>query len=482
MQWTHDVIVVGAGAAGLTAAGGLARLGLAVALIEKGRMGGECLNTGCVPSKALIAAARRAHEIKDAGRFGIRTEMPTVDFEVVRAHIQAAIAAIAPHDSRERFEAWGVEVIAGAARFVGDRTFTVGDRQVSAPRVVLAVGSRPRIPSINGLENVPYLTNETLFNLTELPRRLLILGGGPIGIEMAQAFRRLGSDVLVIDHSRSLAREALDAASIVVAKLKREGVAFREDAEVTAVKEPVGEIRLTFRDGNSETGSHLLVAVGRHVAPNELNIAVGGVEADDTGIRVDRRCRTSARGVYAIGDCRQGPRFTHAAGYEGARVVTEIGFGVPSPVTYLALPRVTYTDPELAQVGLTEEEARTAGGRIDVQVADYAENDRAVVEGQTEGFIKTVTRNGRLVGTCIVGRDAGDLIVPWIFAIARTSVSVWHLSGAVLPYPTRSELTKQVAFARYERLIFSKITRGGAQALARFRRWANRRDLCVPKT
>ncbi len=223
MQWTHDVIVVGAGAAGLTAAGGLARLGLAVALIEKGRMGGECLNTGCVPSKALIAAARRAHEIKDAGRFGIRTENPTVDFEVVRAHIQAAIAAIAPHDSRERFEAWGVEVIAGAARFVGDRTFAISDRQVSAPRVVLAIGSRPRIPAIKGLENVPYLTNETLFDLAELPRRLLILGGGPIGIEMAQAFRRLGSDVLVIDHSRSLAREALDAASIVVAKLKREG-------------------------------------------------------------------------------------------------------------------------------------------------------------------------------------------------------------------------------------------------------------------
>ena len=471
MQWTHDVIVVGAGAAGLTAAGGLARLGLSVALIEKGRMGGECLNTGCVPSKALIAAARRAHEIKDAGRFGIIVEKPTVDFAAVRARIQAAIAAIAPHDSRERFEAWGVEVIEGAARFVGDRTLAIGERHVSAPRVVLAVGSRPRIPSIDGLENVPYLTNETLFDLTELPRRLLILGGGPIGIEMAQAYRRLGSEVLVIDHSRALAREAQDAAAVVVAKLKQEGVDFCEDAEVTVVKETTGEICLTLRDGHTETGSHLLVAVGRRVAPNELNLAGGGVEADDTGISVDRRCRTSARGVYAIGDCRKGPRFTHAAGYEGARVVTEIGFGVPSPVSYSKLPRVTFTDPELAQVGMTEEEARATGGRVDVHTADLAENDRAVVDGRTEGFIKIVTRNGRLVGTCIVGHEAGELVVPWIFALAKTSVSVWQLSGAVLPYPTRNEISKQVAFARYERAIFSKIPRGAAQALAKFRRW-----------
>lgn len=349
MSYTHDVIVVGAGAAGLTAAGGLARLGLEVALIEAGAMGGECLNTGCVPSKALIAVAGRVQEIREAGRFGISTGGVAVDMAAVHACVKAAIEAIAPHDSEERFRAWGVEVVRGHGRFAGPRTLAVNGRQLSAPRIVLAAGSRPRVPPISGLAHIPYFTNETLFDLAQLPQRLLVLGAGPIGMEMAQAFRRLGAEVVVVDHGRPLAKEDPEASDLVTARLQAEGVEFRLNANLVQVSGQAGELIAHLETGEELRGSHLLVAVGRVVALDHLDLALAHIEANETGIAVDNRRRTSASGIYAIGDCRQGPRFTHAAGYEGARIVTEIGFGLPAPVSYAALPRVTYTDPELAQ-------------------------------------------------------------------------------------------------------------------------------------
>lgn len=472
MPYTHDVIVIGAGAAGLTAAGGLARLGLKVALIERDAMGGECLNTGCVPSKALLAAANRAQAVRQAGQLGIRSGEPQVDFAAVRAHVQAAIAMIAPHDSEERFAAWGVEVIRGAARFVGDRRVSVNGRALAAPRVVLAVGSKPRVPQIPGLAELPYLTNETLFDLAELPKRLLVLGAGPIGAEMAQAFRRLGAEVVVIARGRPLSKDEPDAADIIRARLAAEGVEFRLDAKVTRAADREGSIKLILETGEELTGSHLLVATGRVVEVQQLDLPAAGVKSEPTGIIVDQRRRTSARGVYAIGDCRQGPRFTHAAGYEGTRTVIEIGFGLPAPVAYAGLPHVTYTDPELAQIGMTEAEARAAGGRIEILHELFADNDRAVTEARTDGFIKVVRRNGRVVGACIVGAGAADLAGPWVLAICRSRGSLWTLSGAILPYPTRSEISKAVAFSAFERFIFSQWARTWARLLAVLRRRA----------
>lgn len=433
-------------------------------------MGGECLNVGCVPSKALIACARRAHQVRSAARFGVEAREPTVDFAAVMAHVEGAIAAIAPHDSEARFEGWGVEVVRGRARFTGRKRLDVDGRAFSAPRIVLATGSRPRLPQIPGLDGVDVLTNETLFKLRELPSRLLVLGAGAIGMEMAQAFRRLGSAVTVIDRGPPLAKEDEEAASLVAARLAVEGVAFRAPAKVTRAASTDDGVTLTLESGETVSGSHLLAAVGRFVDTGGLGLEAIGVEADETGIEVDARRRTTARGVYAIGDCRRGPRFTHAAGYEGARMVMEIGFGIPAAVGYAALPRVTFTEPELAQVGMTETEARKTGGRIEVFREAFSQNDRAVTESETDGFLKVVRRNGRVVGATIVGEGAGELTAPWVLAVSRSSASVWALSGAVLPYPTRSEISKAAAFTAFEHRIFGRSAKRWAGFLAGVRR------------
>ncbi len=360
-------------------------------------------------------------------------------------------------------------MIRGTARLLSDRTLDVSGRRLRAPRIVLAAGSRPRIPTIPGLADLPYLTNETLFDLVELPRRLLVLGAGPIGIEMAQAFRRLGAEVVVVDHGRPLANDDPEAASLIVARLEAEGVEFQPDATVVSASGKAGTIVLALEGGEELAGSHLLVAAGRVVSLPELHLEDAGIAADEAGIVVDRRRRTSARGISAIGDCRQGPRFTHVAGYEGARIVMEIGFGLPAPVDYRALPRVTFTDPELVQVGMTEAEARARGGRIDIRREPFADNDRAVAEGAVEGFIKVVRRNGRVVGATIVGSGAGELAPPWILTIGRSKASTWSLSGAILPYPIRGEITKTVAFSGYEAQIFSRWTCSWARLLASLR-------------
>ncbi len=470
VAWTHDVVVVGAGAAGLTVAGGLGRLGLAVALVEAGRMGGECLNSGCVPSKALIACANRAWAVRDAGRFGVRVAAPEVDWHGVRAHVRGAIAAIAPHDSAERFAAWGVEVVRGHARFVAPRALAVAGRRIAAPCIVLATGSRPRLPPLDGLAGVPYLTNETLFDLAALPRRLLVLGGGSIGCEMAQAFRRLGSEVALVEAGRLLPGSDAEAAALVAARSRAEGVAIVEGTSAVRVERRAGAIRLTLVGGQVLDGSHLLVATGRAPNVEDLGLDVPGVAVGDDGILVDRHGRTSARGVRAIGDCRAGPRFTHVAGDEGTRLVTRLGFGVPAPTNRAMVPRVTHTDPALAEVGVGEVEARAGRGRVTVSRESFADNDRAVTDGDTVGFCKVVRRDGRFVGVTIVGAGADELLQPWILAIGRTRPTPWALSGLMLPYPTRGEITRAVAFAAFEPRVFSPVARAWAATLARLRR------------
>ena len=475
MRWTHDLIVIGAGAAGLTAAGGAARLGLRVALIERDRMGGECLNSGCVPSKALLAAARRAHLLRAGGAMGVTAAGGVaVDYAGVRAHVQGAIDAIAPHDSPERFRAWGVEVLGGEARFTGRWEVEVtqgeaGGRTLRAPRIVIAAGSRPAVPDIEGLDRVPFLTNETLFDLAALPRHLVILGAGAVGLEMAQAFRRLGAAVTVVEAGQVLARDDADAAAVVLRQLAAEGVEVRTGTRVTRVAALPEGVRVDTSPGGAVTGSHLLLAVGRRPSLDGLGLEAAEVTAGADGIAVDRRRRTSNPAVFAIGDCRTGPRLTHAAGYEGTVAVMNIALGLPAAADFAALPAVMFTDPELAQLGLTEQAARERHGRVRVDRVAFADNDRAVAESETAGFIKVVRARGRLVGVTAVGAGAGELLLPWSLAM-RGRASPWAISGATVAYPTRSEASKAAAFAAYEGLIFGRAARGWARVLAAARR------------
>jgi len=468
MRCTHDLIVIGAGAAGLTAAGGCARLGLRVALVERDRMGGECLNTGCVPSKALLAAARRAYPMRGDG-MGVSASGAEVSYAGVRAHVQAAIAAIAPHDSSERFTAWGVEVIHGDARFIGPREVQVGERRLSAPRIVMATGSRPAVPDLPGLADVPYLTNETLFDLAELPRHLVVLGAGASGLEMAQAFRRLGSEVTVLESGRPLPRHDPDAVALVLRQLESEGVVVRAGVRAAAVSGKAGCVGVVLADGEVVLGSHLLVAIGRRPALDGLGLQAAGITASPDGVQVDRRRRTSNPHVLAIGDCREGPRFTHAAGYEGGIAVMAIGFGLSAKVDYAALPSVIYTDPELAQLGLTEPEARRRHKGVRVLHEAFADNDRAIADGAAAGFARVVLVGRRVAGVTIVGAGAGDLLLPWSLAM-RGKASTWAIGGAVVAYPTRSDITKALGFAAWEDVVFGRGARLWARGLAALRR------------
>ena len=464
---THDVIVIGAGSAGLTAAGGLAMFGLRVALVEGGEMGGECLNTGCVPSKALIAAAARAHAAKRA-TLGVSLAA-TVDWAGVSAHMHDAIATIAPHDAQARFEALDIEVIRAPARFRDARTLLVGNRELHAPRIVIATGSQPAIPTIDGLAEVPYLTNETLFALDRLPAHLIVLGGGAVGCEMAQAFVRLGARVTVIEADAALAREDAEAATLVLDGLRGEGVDLRVGVAAVKAERTDTGVRLTLAGGETVEGSHLLVATGRRANIAALDLGAAGVLYCADGIAVDPRRRTSQRHIFAIGDCRAGPRFTHVAGYEGSLVVLQIALGWPGKVDWRALPRAIYTDPELAQIGLTEAEARAQYAEITVTREAFADNDRAVTEGDARGFIKLVRRGGRVLGVTIVGAGAGDLLLPWSQVITGKA-STFALGSAVIAYPTRSEIAKVAAFAEWAPRVFGAWPKRWAQLLARLRR------------
>ena len=469
MDQFYDIVVIGAGAGGLTAAGGPAMLGLKVALIEEGAMGGDCLNTGCVPSKALIAAAARAHEARHGQRLGVTIDPPKVDWLAVRDHVRAAIATIAPVDSQERFEAMGVEVIKGRGRLIDGQTVAVGSRHLRAKRIVIATGSRPRVPKVDGLESVSYLTNEKIFDLDVLPNHLAIMGGGAIGMEMAQAFRRLGSDVTVIEQDRPFPRDDPKAAAIVVSALEAEGVVFKTGKAVTSVARDGTDIVINLDGGENIAASHLLVSTGRAPNVEDIGLEAAGVKIGKDGIVVDARRRTSNRKIYAIGDCREGPRFTHASGYDGATVVANLALGLPSKADFRALPWVSYTDPELAQVGLTEDAARKQFGSVDVTAQHFSHNDRAIAEGETQGFIKVMRAKGKVVGVTIVGRHAGDLLLPWSQLI-NGKATLFGLSGTIIAYPNRSEISKAAAFAAYEPVIFGKWPKRWAKLLARLRR------------
>jgi pyruvate/2-oxoglutarate dehydrogenase complex dihydrolipoamide dehydrogenase (E3) component len=473
MNFTHDVIVIGGGAAGLTAAGGCALFGLDVALIEAREMGGECLNDGCVPSKALIAAAKRAQEARTPLRHGVMLSKPRVDWRGVHAHIHDAIAAIAPHDSQARFEEMGCEVFRDWAKLTGKHSVRVDGRTLSAPRIVIATGSRPALPPIKRLADVPYLTNETLFDLTERPEHLVVVGGGAIGMEMAQAFRRLGSMVTLVEPGPLLARDDADHVAIVRKAMEGEGVRF-VPGKASKV-EPRGEgirlhVALNGAEGEAIEGSHLLIATGREANAKGFGLEEIGVKIGRGGIVVDERRRTSLKHIYAIGDCRDGPRLTHVSGYEGSNVALEITLGLPTKVNWSALPWCTYTDPEVAQVGLTEKEARARhGDAVSVMVEGFDHNERAIADGDTLGQLKLVLKGKKVLGASIVGKNAGELLLPISQSITGKS-STFALGSAVIAYPTRSEISKAASFAAWEPTVFGEWPQKWAVTLAKLRR------------
>ncbi len=432
-----DVCVIGAGSGGLSVAAGAVQMGASVVLLEGHKMGGDCLNYGCVPSKALLHAANVGMGWDDA-----------------HAHVRDTIATIEPHDSVERFEGLGVRVITEYGRFISPTEVQAGDHIITARRFVIATGSSPLVPPIPGLDNVPHLTNETLFELKEQPTHLLIIGGGPIGMEMAQAHRRLGCDVTVIEGAKALGKDDPELAGQVLDALRGEGIAIEEDAMAVEVRGKLGAIEVEAKDGRIFKGSHLLVAVGRKANTDKLNLKAAGIEPTRTGIKVDGSLRTTNRKVYAIGDVAGGLQFTHVAGYHAGVIIRSMLFGLPSKQRSDHIPWATYTSPELAQIGLTEAEAReTHGDKMEVARFDFAGNDRAIATRQTNGLIKVMIVKGRPVGVSIVGPGAGEMITLWALVMAN-NLKLSQIAAMVAPYPTMAEVSKRAAGAYFSPRLF----------------------------
>lgn len=458
-----DICIIGAGSAGLNVAASAAQLGAKVVLIERGEMGGDCLNTGCVPSKSLIAAARAAQIFQSAERMGIGAgERPQVNFGKVHDHIQEVIATIAPHDSPERFESLGVHVLREQARFINRKELVAGSERIRARRFVVATGSGPATPPVPGLAEIEPLTNETIFSLTQRPDHLLVIGGGPIGLEVAQAFRRLGTAVTIVDRSTILPRDEPEAAALVRASLQREGIELFENANLSSAGKYGSGVHLQIEHSGSKhtlNGSHVLVAAGRTPTTEGLGLEQAGIEFGEKGIKVDARLRTSNRRVYAIGDVAGGPQFTHVAAYHAGIVVRNMLFGLPAKVDYRALPWVTYIDPEIAHVGLTEAEARKQHHGVQTIIEKLDDNDRAQTERETEGFLKLVlSARGDVLGATIVAPHAGDMIALWGLVISRR-ISLSAIAGLIVPYPTMSEISKRAAGSYYKPKLFSTIPR-----------------------
>ncbi len=445
---TFDLCVIGAGSGGLSVAAAAVAFGQRVVLIEKGKMGGDCLNYGCVPSKALIAAGHRAHAMRSSAAFGIRPVEPEIDARAVHDHVKGVIAAIAPNDSVERFQGMGVKVIQATARFVDKQTVAAGEHRITARRIIIATGSSPLVPPIPGLSDTPHFTNETIFDNQQPIGHLIVIGGGPIGMELAQAHRRLGAEVTVLEGQKALGKDDPEMSAIVLDHLRREGIDIREGALVTRAEGSLGDVRVTVGEGQTaETiqGTHILVATGRRPNLSELRLEAAGIRHDRTGITVSPGLVTSNSRVFAIGDVTGGLQFTHVANYHAGIVIRRALFRLPARVDTTQIPWVTFTDPELAHVGMTEDQARASHGKVNVLRWPYHENDRAQAERVTRGHVKVVVgRGGRILGATIVGAHAGELIQMWSLAISQ-KLKIKAMTGFVSPYPTLSEVNKRAA-------------------------------------
>lgn len=447
---TPDLCIIGAGAAGLSAAAGAAAFGVETVLIERGEMGGECLNTGCIPSKALVAAARRAKDITTASRFGLDAQLAPVDFGAVMDWVRQPIETIAPQDSVARFERLGVRVIRADAHFIDHETLQAGDVRIRARRFILATGSAPAVPTIPGLAVTPYLTNETIFSLRQPPAHLAILGGGASGVEFAQAFARLGARVTLIERHHILAAEDTEAVAALRKGLLADGVRLLETTSVNSVSSEGGEITLELRTEaglSSLACSHLLLTAGRQARVEGMGLESAGVRLGEKGILTNPDLRTTNRRIYAIGDVLSTDQFTHAASAEAGRVLQAILFRLPARASALPMPRTVLAEPELVQIGLTEAEAHEQGLLDHVTRSSFAENDAAIAAGLGEGTVKIVLgRRSRLLGVTVVGRDASQLAGFWSLALAQ-NLRLSAFRSLVLPYPSLSETAKKAALS-----------------------------------
>lgn len=464
-----DLCIIGGGSGGLSVAAGAVQMGASVVLIEGHKMGGDCLNYGCVPSKALIAAGKAAHAMTSGGAFGVEPVEPQISYARAKEHVREVIAGIEPHDSVERFEGLGVRVIEAWGKFISETEVEAGDHVIEARRFVIATGSSPFVPPIPGLEDVPHFTNENIFDLNDRPEHLIVIGGGPIGMELAQAHHRLGSKVTVLEGEKAMGKDDPEAASVVLNKLRAEGIVITEGAMASQISGKPGAITVTTADGGSYKGSHLLMAVGRKPNLDKLNLETAGIERTRAGLKVDAGLKTTNRRVYGIGDVAGGLQFTHVAGYHAGIIIRSALFGLPAKAATQSIPWATYTDPELAQVGLTEAEARNQHGeRLEVLRFDYAENDRARAELKTDGFIKVMVVKGRPVGATIVGAQAGEMIGTWALAIS-SKLKIGAVAGAVVPYPTLAEISKRAAGQYYvPRLFKSNLVKRAVKFVQRF--------------
>ena len=456
----YDIAVIGGGSAGLSIAAAAAQFGEKVVLFEKGEMGGDCLNYGCVPSKSLIAASKAAHAQRSSAAYGINAVEPKVDFKKVMAYVQSVIDKIAPHDSQERFEKLGVIVVRATARFLNATELEAGGKIYTARKFVIATGSRAGVPPIPGLKDVVYFTNETIFKNKVLPKHLIVIGGGPIGLEMAQAHRRLGSEVTVLEALQPLAKDDPELTSIVLDALKSEGIDIRAQVKIAEIKKLKSGIDVVLKDGEVVSGSHLLVAAGRIPNIESLNLEAAGIKYTKGGVTVDQGLRTTNRRVYAAGDAAGGLQFTHVAGYHAGLIIRSALFKLPIKNRTDIIPWVTYTEPELAHVGVTEADARkTFGDTLKVLCWNFTENDRAQAEGKTKGTIKIILgKKGRIIGAGIVGQQAGELIAPWVLAVTQ-GLKISAFANVVLPYPTLSEIGKRAAITNYAGLAQKPLLR-----------------------
>lgn len=468
----YDICVIGGGAAGLVVAAGAATLGAKVVLVEKNALGGDCLHYGCVPSKTLIHSAKVAHTLRDAKRFGIPAQAPAIDLPTVIQRVQSVIRQIEPNDSPERFATLGVKVIFGAGQFTAPDAFSVDGRELRAKNYVIATGTRPAIPPLPGLEQIPYLTNETLFSVQEQIPHLLILGGGPIGCEMAQALTRLGSRVTVFDLAPGLLpREDQDISAVVAKRFKQEGIALHLGIKVIKVERQDSEIRVLMEHPQRGqywlSGSHLLIAAGRKPNLESLGLDNAGVELNNGRLVIDTRLRTSNKRIYACGDVAGPYLFTHMAEHQAGVVLRNALFHWPSKARTNNIPWCTYTDPELARIGLSESEALQQGIPHRVYRFPFADIDRAVTEGETEGLAKIITTpRGKLLGACIVGPHAGELIAEYGLAIAK-GMKAADLSNTIHIYPTLAQINRRVADQRLKEAL----TPGRKQWLKRIFGW-----------
>ncbi|MGI9508516.1 MAG: dihydrolipoyl dehydrogenase family protein [Geminicoccaceae bacterium] len=467
-----DLCIIGAGSGGLALAAGAVQMGAKTVLIEQGKMGGDCLNYGCVPSKAMIAAGHAAHVFRHAGQFGIKGLEPEVDFKGVHDHIHGVIGMIAPHDSVERFEGLGVTVLKEHARFLSGEEVEAGDTRVKARRFAIATGSSPVVPPIPGLADMPHDTNETIFDHQTAPIHLIVIGGGPIGSELAQAHRRLGAEVTVVDMGPVLPKDDPEMTAVVRDQMIADGITLKERVKVQKVEAASKGVAVILVEENGETvrleGSNILVATGRAANVEGLNLEAAGVDYDKRGIEVDARLRTSNKKIFALGDVTGGFQFTHVAGYHAGIVIQNALFRLPSKVSYKALPWVTYTDPELAHVGLTEADAEKEGRTASVLRWSFEENDRAQAERRTDGRIKVVLgKRGKILGATIVGAHAGELILPWVLAINQ-GIKIKAMASVIAPYPTFGEVSKRAAGSYFTPKLFSGKTRWLVRFLAKF--------------